>query len=277
MAGSARVVVSVRRTVLTLLVLSVGALGAAGCGGDGDGDESDRRDPSDVPSPVDDASTAAPAGERDDEAGEADEAGNAEAVELSEVRWYTAEDQFGDVLMRFFGIVENTSDVVQEVRVEVEAVDADGDVIGRSGPQPFLDTIMPGERLPISLGGRVTGEPADLVPLVRTDAVSEQRQDRYGIVTFGGEVLDFTVGEDEITVDVEVTNTGSEPSLIGVYMAAFDAGDEIVAAGVDFVTEMQPGETERLALEFSRDPLVDISVDRVEIYFPARAFHGLGE
>lgn len=269
MARNARIVAGLRRAGLALLVLSVGALGAAGCGGDGD----QSGDTSDIASLVDDTSTAAPAAEGADEADEADEA---EAVQLSKVRWSTSEDQFGNILMRFFALVENTSDLVQEVRVEVEALDADGGVIGRSGPQPFLDTILPGEQLVISLGGRVDGEPADVAPIVRPDAVSEQQQDRYGIITFEGEVLDFTVGEEEITVDVEVTNTGSEPSLSGIYTAAFDAAGEIVAAGLDFVTQVPPGETERLTLELSRDPLVDISVDRVELYFPARAFHDIG-
>ncbi len=256
MARNCRTVWSFRRAVVVLLIA---ALGVAGCGSDGDVT-------ADLPSPVNDSpNTATPAGE------------DGEAVEFSKVRWYTSEDQFGNTLMRFFALVENTSDLVQEVRVEVEAVDADGAVIGRSGPQPFLDTILPGEQLAIGLGGRVAGEPADVVPIVRPDAVSEQNQDLYGIITFEGEVLDFTVGEDEITVDLELTNTGSEASLTAIYLAAFDAAGDIVAAGVDFVTEMAPGETERVTVEFSRDPLVDMSVDRVEIYFPARAFRDSGE
>lgn len=260
MARNRRIVWSLRRAVVVLLI---GALAAAGCGSDDDGGDDATAD---LPSPVNDSPDTATPPEED-----------GEAVGLSNVRWYTIEDQFGNTVMRFFALVENTSDLVQEVRVEVEAVDADGDVIGRSGPQPFLDTILPGEQLALSLGGRVESEPADVLPIVRPDAVSEQRQDRYGIITFEGEVLDFTVGEDEITVDLELTNTGSEASLTAIYLAAFDAAGDIVAAGVDFVTEMEPGETDRVTVEFSRDPLVDMSVDRVMIYFPARAFHDLDE
>lgn len=195
-----------------------------------------------------------------------------EAVVLSGTRWVALPNSTGTISVQLFTIIENVSDLVQEVRVEAEMLDASGDVVGQSGPQPFLEAIGPGDRLPVRVGGQTGAEPADVVPRMRSSELADFEQERYGAVRLTGQVLDFGIGDDTIVVQAEITNTGEE-APIGVatyYLAAFDDQDALVAADPGFVLEpLDPGSSTTVEAEMGWRPDAGDSVERVEIFFVA--------
>lgn len=192
-------------------------------------------------------------------------------LQLSHERWYARENDTGGLGLRWFAFVHNVSDAVVEVVLEVEAVDGDGATLGQSGPQPFLEFILPGERLPVGLAGPLRGEPADVRPLLNTRTVAGFKQERYGDVRLSGDVREFEVTEDEILVEAEITNTGDGPGQALFYLAAFDADGEVVAAGPGgwILPAIAAGESQMIEGSLGRDPFVDMTVERVEIHFPA--------
>ncbi len=194
-------------------------------------------------------------------------------IELSQERWYAREDSAGQLGVRSLALIENTSDVVVEVSVDVEAVDADGESLGRSGPQPFGDFLEPGQKLPVGLADRVSGEPADVLPDVVVMDVADFKQERYGHIRFTADLREVDVREDEIVVETEITNTGDQPAQSLYYLAAFDASDAIVVAGPAGWIPSMLGVGESVVLEgfIGRDSSVDLEVDRAEVYFPANA------
>ncbi len=152
----------------------------------------------------------------------------------------------------------------------------DGTVLGRSGPQSFFEAIMPGEQLPVRLGTQLGEEPAEVVPDMHVSTLADFEQERYGSVTYAGEVLEFGVAEDAvgdqvIVAQVEVTNTGQEASrgLTAYYLAAFDEQGAFVAADAAFLHEaLEPGETATAQAEVSWNPAAGDPV-RMEVHFVA--------
>lgn len=194
-------------------------------------------------------------------------------LELSHERWYARENDTGGLGLRYFAFVHNASDVVLEVELEVEAVDGDGASLGQSGPQPFLEFILPGERLPVGLAGPLRGEPVDVHPHLSSRRVADCKQERYGHIRFSGDVREIEVMEDEILVEAEITNTGDRPGQSLFYLVAFDADGAVVAAGAGgwIQPDIAVGESRVVEGSLSRDPFVDMAVDRVQVYFPATA------
>lgn len=254
----------------TVAVVLTGLVLAAGCAG---------TDEASVPKAGADAESSAALEEPDEASDEAEggedrstPASEQEAVAIHSTRWVALPNPTGTVSVQLFAIVENVSDLVHEVRVEAEMLDADGQVIGRSGPQPFLERIGPGDRLPVRLAGRTGEEPADVVPRMQSSELADFKQERYGTVRISGEVSEYSVGDDTITARVEVTNTGQEPSVGAVtyYLAAFDDQDALVAAEPGFVLEdLPPGSSVTVDGEMAWRSEAGDEVDRVEIFFTA--------
>jgi hypothetical protein len=241
----------------------VGLLLVAGCGTAEDGDAT-------APS-ASEPTTAATSGERSDPD---------EAVVLSGTRWIATPTGTGSVSVQYFAMVENVSDLVQEVTVGVEMLADDGTVLG-SSQFPFFEAIMPGERLPLRLGGQVAEEPADVVPDVHASELADFKQERYGAITFTGEVVDFRIGENVaedvvILAEVEVTNTGHEMSsdLVHFYLAAFDEDGALMAVDQGFFRDaLEPGETGTAEAEVFWNPEAGDPV-RMEVHFVAQPFLG---
>lgn len=264
-----------RRLAVTVAVLACLVAGACGDGGM-DAATASGSEPSSSAAGGGEAAGSEPATTGEGGAEAASDADPGSELELSDERWYARENDTGGLGLRWFAFVHNVSDVVVEVVLEVEAVDGDGASLGQSGPQPFLEFILPGERLPVGLAGPLRGEPAEVHPVLSSRGVADFKQERYGHIRFSGDVRAVEVMEDEILVEAEITNTGDRPGQSMFYLAAFDADGAVVAAGAGgwIQPEIAAGESRVVEGSLSRDPFVDMTVERVEVYFPATASAG---